>query len=188
MPTFSPDGGAIAYHAGDGIHVAAVPAFGGDCTLDGATPTPPVVIPNGIEPDWGPADVPAARPVTNTKPTTSNPAKTDTTKTSLSVKVLSATRRAGLKLSVKVTGKGKLSATAKSGSKTVGKASKTVRKRGHRVPPAQGLPQRQARGEDHVEADRRHDGHADHHRKGRIVNAHLRGLTPYPRFRFASGR
>jgi hypothetical protein len=61
VPSFSPDGGAIAYHAGDGIHVAAVPAFGGDCTLEGATPSPPVVIPNGIEPDWGPADVPAPR-------------------------------------------------------------------------------------------------------------------------------
>ena len=130
VPSFSPDGGAIAYHAGDGIHVAAVPAFGGDCTLDGATPAPPVVIPNGIEPDWGPADVPAARPVTNKNPTTSNPAKTNTAKPSLSVKVLSATRHAGIKLAVKVTGKGKLSATAKSGSKTAGKASATVKKPG----------------------------------------------------------
>ena len=51
-------------------------------------------------------------------------------KTSLSVKVVSASRRAGLKLSVKVSGKGKLSATAKSGAKTVGKASKTVKKAG----------------------------------------------------------
>ncbi|MDA0162767.1 hypothetical protein OM076_21015 [Solirubrobacter ginsenosidimutans] len=131
VPTFSPDGGAIAYHAGDGIHVAAVPAFGGDCTLDGATPAPPVVIPNGVEPDWGPADVPAARPAANTTPTTTNPTtKTNTTKPSLSVKVLAATRRAGIKLSVKVTGKGKLSATAKSGTKTVGKASATVKKPG----------------------------------------------------------
>jgi hypothetical protein len=136
VPSFSPSGGAIAYHAGDGIHVAAVPAFGGDCTLDGATPSPPVIIPNGIEPDWGPADVPAARavstpPTTKTNTTTSPTTKTDAPKpSSLSVKVISATKRAGVKVSVKVTGKGKLSAVATLGSKTVGRASKTVEKAG----------------------------------------------------------
>ncbi|HEY6887346.1 MAG TPA: hypothetical protein VI300_06185 [Solirubrobacter sp.] len=128
IPTFSPDGGAIAYHAGDGIHVAAVPAFGADCTLDGATGAPPVVIPNGVEPDWGPADVPAARPVAD-KPKSADPAAKPN-QAALSVKVLSATKRAGIKVAVKVTGTGTLSATAKSGAKTVGKASKTVKKAG----------------------------------------------------------
>ena len=39
-------------------------------------------------------------------------------------------RRSGVKLEVKVPGKGKLSAVAKSGSKTVGKASTNVKKAG----------------------------------------------------------
>ena len=39
VPTFSPDGSAIAWPEGDGIHVAAVPRSPADCTLDGATPT-----------------------------------------------------------------------------------------------------------------------------------------------------
>jgi len=128
VPTFSPDGNAIAYHDGAGVHVAAVPPLAADCTMEGATPTPPVVIPNAVEPDWGPADVPAPRTQTDTK--AKNDTKNVQPKTSLSVKVVSASRRAGLKLSVKVSGKGKLSATAKSGAKTVGKASKTVKKAG----------------------------------------------------------
>ncbi|WP_028064819.1 hypothetical protein [Solirubrobacter soli] len=126
VPSFSPDGGAIAYHDGDGVHVAAVPPFAADCTVEGATPTPPVVIPNAVEPDWGPADVPPAR--TQVDKDVKDDVKTDVP--SLSVKVLSATKRAGVKLSVKVPGAGKLSATAKAGKRTVGKASKTVKKAG----------------------------------------------------------
>ena len=61
VPTFSPDGGGLAFATGDGIHVAAVPAFSAGCTTEGATVTPPLVIAGGSEPDWGPADVPAAR-------------------------------------------------------------------------------------------------------------------------------
>lgn len=136
MPTFSPDGNGLAWHAGDGIHVAAVPSFGGDCTLDGATPAPPLVIPGGREPDWGPAEVPPARPASSGstpgggtvngggsggKPGASN---------ALAVKVLSATRSGGVKVNVKVAGKGKLTATAKLGKKVVGKASKSVKKAG----------------------------------------------------------
>jgi hypothetical protein len=128
VPSFSPDGGAIAYHDADGVHVAAVPAFGNDCTLDGATPTPPVVIPNGAEPDWGPADVPAPRTAQNT--TNHATGNANTTKPALKVKVLSASKRAGVKLSVTVLGKGKLSATAKAGTKVVGKAAKTVKQPG----------------------------------------------------------
>ena len=36
-----------------------MPSFAGGCTLDGATPNAPLVIPGGSQPDWGPADVPA---------------------------------------------------------------------------------------------------------------------------------
>ncbi len=58
-PTFSPDGGRLAWAEDNGIKVVTVPSFAGGCTLDGATPTAPLVIPGGSQPDWGPADVPS---------------------------------------------------------------------------------------------------------------------------------
>jgi hypothetical protein len=129
VPSFSPDGGAIAYHDGAGVHVAAVPAFAADCTLEGATPQPPVVIPNGIEPDWGPADVPPPRTqVDPGKKPEEGREQTDAPKAKLSVKVTGAAKRVTVK--AKVSGAGKLSATAKAGKRTVGKASKTVKKAG----------------------------------------------------------
>lgn len=129
VPTFAPDGSAIAYGTGDGIHVAAVPAFAAGCTTDGATVTPPLVIPGGTEPDWGPADVPPPRANSGGNGSgggggSSKPAP------SLSLKVTGATKRSGVTVRVKVPGKGKLSATAKRGSNTVGKASKTVKRAG----------------------------------------------------------
>ena len=60
-PTFAPDGGRLAWAEDDGIKVVTVPSFAGGCTLDGATPNAPLVIPGGSQPDWGPADVPAGR-------------------------------------------------------------------------------------------------------------------------------
>jgi hypothetical protein len=125
VPTFSPDGAGLAFATGDGIHVAAVPAFASGCTLDGATVTPPLVIPGGSEPDWGPADVPTAAVGGSgsggAKPGASN---------SLALKVLGASRRSGIKVRVKVPARGRLSATAKAGSRTVGKASRTVKRPG----------------------------------------------------------
>jgi hypothetical protein len=118
IPTLSPDGNGVAWAAGDGIHVATVPSFGGGCTTDGATPAPPLVIAGGSQPDWGPADVPPAREV-KTEP------KHDDKTVKLSVKVKRAA--GGLKVTVKVASKGKLSATVKSGRKVVGKASKKVK-------------------------------------------------------------
>jgi len=133
QPTFSPDGAGLAFGMADGVHVATVPNFQSACTLEGATPDPPLVIPGGSEPDWGPADVPAARaatpapaPTQPAQPTT--PPKTDAPSFSASVK--SATKARGVKLTVKVPGKGKLSAVALAGKKTVGKASATVKQAG----------------------------------------------------------
>ena len=66
-------------------------------------------------------------------PATPQPPATPTTPTtqpnppSLSVSVKGSPKKSGIKLEVKVAGKGKLSAVAKSGSRTVGKASTTVK-------------------------------------------------------------
>ena len=49
-PTWSPDGGAVAWASGDGIYVAAV----GD---DVCPSSPSLVLPGAEEPHWGPADV-----------------------------------------------------------------------------------------------------------------------------------
>ena len=146
VPTFSPDGAAPRLARGDGIHVAAVPSFAGDCTLDGATPTPPLVIPGGREPDWGPADVPAAAHDTPaTAPTAATPttAARPTAAQALGQGPQRDHARGGVKLYVKVAGKGKLTATAKPGKKVVGNASKTVKQGRHRRAQAQGLPQGQ---------------------------------------------
>jgi hypothetical protein len=110
QPTFSPDGAGVAWANSDGIHVAAVPSFAGGCTLEGATPAPPLVIAGGSEPDWGPAGVPAARVVT--------PGKAR----KLSVKVVRATRRA-VTLRVRAPGKGRVIATARGA-----RATKAVRR------------------------------------------------------------
>jgi hypothetical protein len=113
QPTFAPDGGRLAWAESDGVHVAAVPAFGGGCSLDGATPSPPLVIPGGSEPDWGPADVPPARATT----------RPGGAKLAVTVKrtALQTARRKGLKVTVTVPAAGRLAATARRGGKTVAK-------------------------------------------------------------------
>jgi hypothetical protein len=128
QPTFAPDGKRIAWSAGDGIHVAVVPPFGGGCTLDGATPSPPLLVPGGAQPDWGPADVPPARSAPggsggNTGPTPG----TKPAAKKLSVTITRATRSKGVTVRVKVPTNGRLSATATSKGKVVGKASRAVK-------------------------------------------------------------
>jgi hypothetical protein len=121
QPTFSANGSGLAWAEGDGIHVAAVPDFSGGCTTAGATPTAPLVLAGGSEPDWGPADVPAAAPVPQPMPGPGPaPAR-------LTVKVKSAKLRAalkhGLKVTVDVAAPARVSASAKAGRKVVAKAA-----------------------------------------------------------------
>jgi hypothetical protein len=132
QPTFSPDAGRVAWSAADGIHIAAVPAFGAGCSLEGATPTPPLVVPGGSEPDWGPADVPPTR--STARPDGHGGAGTSA-KLAVSVKrtTLSAALRKGLKLRVDVPSAGRLAATAKRGGKTLAKAPARSVKAGQRT-------------------------------------------------------
>ena len=74
-----------------------------------------------------------------------------------------------MKLSVTVSGKGKLSATAKAGAKVVGKASKTVKQAGTAALKIKVSRKGRLVGQGHLEADRRPAGHQDRHRQGQVA-------------------
>ena len=120
QPTFSPDGGQVAWAEGNGVHIAAVPAFASGCSTDGATASAPLVIPGASEPDWGPADVPvAAAPVAPPAPVVTPRAAAPTVRASVKHASLSK----GIKLEVTVPAAGRLGAVAKRGTKTVASAA-----------------------------------------------------------------
>ena len=127
IPTFAPGGERIAFAEGDGIHIADVPDFGGGCTTTGATQNPALVIPGATEPDWGPADVPPARPAGGNG---GNGGAGQSLAIAVSGKKLKAALRKGLKVSVTVPSAGRLSATATKKGKTVAKAAKKSVKAG----------------------------------------------------------
>jgi hypothetical protein len=69
-PSWSPDGRAVAYADDRGISVLPRPDFGADdCGTPTAEHTSRVLIPGATNPDWGPADVPPARPNPTPGPT-----------------------------------------------------------------------------------------------------------------------
>jgi len=112
------------------VKVVDVPGFENGCSTDGASPTTPLVIPGGKEPDFGPADVPARRP--DVKQPDDGKADDGTTGPGNPVGRLAAAvtrsklRTAllrGLKLQVTVPADGVLAATAKAGGRTVAKAA-----------------------------------------------------------------
>jgi hypothetical protein len=123
IPTFAPAGNRIAFTESDGVHVADVPDFSGGCTTTGATQDPPLVIPGATEPDWGPADVPPARPQGG-----GGGEGGSRMAITVSGKKLKTALRTGLKVSVTVPSAGKLTARAAKKGKTVAKAaSKSVK-------------------------------------------------------------
>lgn len=63
-PSWSPDGTALAFADGAGVNVLPLPDFSADCGTPTAAHTKRLLIPGASNPDWGPADVPPARPLT----------------------------------------------------------------------------------------------------------------------------
>ena len=106
-----------------------MPDFAAGCTTDGATAAPPLVIPGGKEPDWGPADVPAARPAAGGG--TARGRRQPNARSRCPSRSLSATRRGGVKLTRQGRRQGQAQRHRQGRPKKLaGKASKTVKKAG----------------------------------------------------------
>jgi len=109
-PSWSPDGTRLAYHDGQGVKAVTIPDWpGADCSSEGMSPNGQLLVPGAIEPDWGPADVPAAR-----KP----PAAHKLTLAVRKARLRQALRR-GLKVAVRVPSAGTLTGSARRGRKPV---------------------------------------------------------------------
>jgi hypothetical protein len=140
-PTFSPDGSKLAFHDAAGIRVVTVPGFENGCSTDGAGENPPVMIAGAIEPDWGPADVPADRPKPPPPPDPQpgpgpgpGPVGPSGALTASAAKAKLRTALArGLKVNVTLPSDGVVTASAKRGGKVVAKAAPKSVKAGART-------------------------------------------------------
>jgi hypothetical protein len=115
-PTFSPDGGRVAWAEADGIKVVTVPDLANGCTTTGASPNASMLIPGGKQPDWGPAPVPAGSGAHGGG--------------GLAVKSADAklgrALKQGFTVRVRVPGAGRLTATATRGGRTLASGAKSV--------------------------------------------------------------
>ena len=134
-PSWAPDNAGIAFGSSKGIEVTRFTAFGPRAC---AAPEDLILTPTGTEPDWGPADPPAAAytpAVTPPPPATGTPApparqnaapKAAITLTKTTAKAL----RKGLAVKVTVPGAGKVKLTAVAKGRTVATGTATARQAG----------------------------------------------------------
>ncbi|MBE2319770.1 hypothetical protein DVA67_027625 [Solirubrobacter sp. CPCC 204708] len=129
-PTWAPDGAGFAWGSSKGIEVTRFTKF---APMDCAAPHDVLLTPTGTEPDWGPADPPAAAytpPVTTPAPPTpapTQPAPVATAPAKATLALAKTTKKAlrkGLAIKVTVPGAGKveLAAVAKGKTLASGKA------------------------------------------------------------------
>lgn len=144
-PTWSPEGGRLAWADGDGIQTVAVPAFPDGCDVSKAQQRATLVVAGASQPDWGPADVPPARPPSADQPRTDPRAdvrpqprrpvpaccaKPPVRRNALGAKVTGASVGRGVTVKLTAPGAGRLSAAATRNGRTVGSAAKKVTRKG----------------------------------------------------------
>jgi hypothetical protein len=152
-PTWSPDGGGLAWSDGDGLRTVAVPAFPAGCDPSRAQQTSTLIVPGATQPDWGPADVPAPRPPrpdprTEPRPDPRTDPRTDLgdrdprgrdprtrdprgrAANPLGAKALRATRAGGVTVRLSAPAAGRLTATAHLKGRKVGAGSKRIGRKG----------------------------------------------------------
>ena len=137
-PTFAGDASKLFWAENTtGIHMATLPKFTAKGVCPQFTDGGRVIVAGASNPDWGPADVPAARPTPRdpgTKPGPSIPTPNDpgttpgaTAKLSVTKVKLAAALKRGLTLKFTGAKDGKHTVSAKFGKTTVAKGSVTVK-------------------------------------------------------------
>ncbi|WP_026909842.1 PD40 domain-containing protein [Patulibacter minatonensis] len=143
-PSWSPDGTRLAYGDEQGIHVLPLPSFATDCGTPTDAHVQKLLIPGATNPDWGPADVPPARPNppkdTVTKPVdeTTKPKPTKNTTTTPDGAAITLKKKVGLRtalrkgLTVRLSGAkaGTVKVVATTGGRTVASRKAKVGKTG----------------------------------------------------------
>ena len=144
-PTWSPDGGKLAWANAEGLQVVAVQPFPGGCDPSRAQPSSTLLVAGATQPDWGPADVPAPRPPrsdpgrtpgtdpgrtpgTNPRTPGTNPGRRTpgTRPNALAAKASATTRGVTVKLTAPAAGR--ISASAAVKGKTVASVTRRVRR------------------------------------------------------------
>ena len=132
-PTWAPDNAGLAFESSAGITVTRFTAF---APMHCAAPNDLILTATGSEPDWGPADAPAARYVedttTTTKPPTTTPTSTSTPtpKPAPPAVKLAIVKAKGKVVTVTVPAAGKLKLTATRKGKKVASATATAKQAG----------------------------------------------------------
>jgi hypothetical protein len=122
-PSWAPDGAGIAWQSSKGIEVSRFTVFGpGQCEA----PNDLLLTATGSEPDWGPADTPAAAFTPSSEPTPTTPAAAKITLSKATAKAL----RKGLAVKVSVPAAGKLTLVASVKGRKVASGKATAKKAG----------------------------------------------------------
>jgi hypothetical protein len=129
-PTWAPDGAGIAWQSSKGIEVSRFTAFGpGQCEA----PNDLLLSATGSEPDWGPADPPAAAytPPSTPAPTPTTPAPTAPAAAKIALsKATAKALRKGLAVRVTVPAAGKATLVATVRGRKVASGKATAKKAG----------------------------------------------------------
>lgn len=145
-PTWSPDGGRLAWANAAGLQVVAVQPFPGGCDVSRAQPTSTLIVPGATQPDWGPADVPAPRPPRSDPPRTpgtdprtpgtnarvpgTDPRTPGAKPNALGARVIAASTARGVTVKLTAPAAGRVSAVATFKRKTVASGARSVGRKG----------------------------------------------------------